>query len=289
MHWTVGKVRITPIVEQETTGGTRFILPQVGPDDIKKLPWLIPHFANAEGRMKMTVQPLVVETPMHRIVVDTGLGNDKQGRSVPIWNNLQGPFLQDMTAAGYPPDSIDMVLCTHLHVDHVGWNTKRVEDTWIPTFPNARYIFGAAEYEYWRTHRDRPEHAAVFDDSVKPVVDAGRAELVASDQTLSDEITLIPTPGHSPGHMSVHVKSGGAEGLLTGDAAHHPVQLAHLDWSSTADSDPIQAAATRRELFGRFADTPTLVVGGHFGAGHIKREGDAFRFDAVTSPSKAGG
>jgi glyoxylase-like metal-dependent hydrolase (beta-lactamase superfamily II) len=289
MHWIVGKVRITPIVELATTGGTRFILPQVGPDDVKALPWLIPHFANDEGRLKMVVQSLVVETPSQRIVVDTGLGNDKQGRSVPIWNDRHGSFLADMTAAGFPPDSIDMVLCTHLHVDHIGWNTKLIDGKWSPTFANARYIFGAAEYEYWHTHHESAQTTAMFDDSVEPIIDAGRAELVASDQKLSDEITLIPTPGHSPGHMSVHITSDGAEGLLTGDVAHHPVQMAHLDWSSSVDSDPIQAAATRRELFGRFADTPTLVIGGHFNAGSVKREGDAFRFDALAPPSPAGG
>ena len=117
----------------------------------------------------------------------------------------------------------------------------------------------------------------MFNDSVKPIADAGKADLVASDARLSDEITLIPTPGHSPGHMSIHIKSDGQEGLLTGDVAHHPCQMAHLDWSSTADSDPKQSAVTRRELFGRFADTPTLVIGGHFNAGHIKREGDALQ------------
>jgi glyoxylase-like metal-dependent hydrolase (beta-lactamase superfamily II) len=113
---------------------------------------------------------------------------------------------------------------------------------------------------------------------VKPVVDAGRADLVASDITLCDEIKLIPTPGHSPGHISVHIQSGGEEGLLTGDVAHHPCQMAHLDWSSTVDSDPAQSAATRRDLFSRFADKPVLVIGGHFDAGHIRRDGDAFKF-----------
>jgi glyoxylase-like metal-dependent hydrolase (beta-lactamase superfamily II) len=116
---------------------------------------------------------------------------------------------------------------------------------------------------------------------VKPIADAGKADLVPSDHRLSDEITLIPTPGHSPGHMSIHIKSDGEEGLLTGDVAHHPCQMAHLDWSSTADSDPKASAVTRRELFSRFADTPTLVIGGHFNAGHIKREGAAFKFIAL--------
>jgi glyoxylase-like metal-dependent hydrolase (beta-lactamase superfamily II) len=281
MHWTVGDVRMTRIVESETVGGTRFILPQVGPDAVRARPWLVPSFATPEGRLKMSIHALVVDTPTGRIVVDTGLGNDKTGRAVPVWNDLHTPFLDNMTAAGFAPESIDMVLCTHLHVDHVGWNTRLVDGHWVPTFPNARYVFGRHEYDHWKAHSDRPEHRAVFDDSVQPIVDAGLADFVASDQQLSDEITLIPTPGHSPGHMSVHIQSAGAEALLTGDAAHHPIQMAHLAWSSTADFDPEQAALSRRQLFARFADTPTLVIGGHFGAGHIKREGDAYRFDAL--------
>src|SRR5206468_1621631 len=142
-------------------------------------------------------------------------------------------------------------------------NTRLVDGKWVPTFTNARYAFGKTEFEYWRDHSNTPDRAAVFNDSVKPIADAGKADLVASDAQLSDEITLIPTPGHSPGHMSVHIKSAGEEALLTGDAAHHPVQMAHLDWSSTADADPLQAAVSRRALFSRFADTPTLVIGGH--------------------------
>lgn len=278
MHWTIGRVKITKIVELETVGQTRFILPLAGPDEIQKLPWLIPHFATAEGRLKMSIHSLVVETPTRRIVVDTGLGNDKQGRTVPTWNNREGPFLDDLTAAGFPPESIDTVLCTHLHVDHVGWNTHLVAGQWVPTFTKARYLFGEREYTYWRDHSTAPDKAAIFSDSVAPIVEAGRADLIASDARICEEITLIPTPGHSPGHLSLHIQSAGEEGLLTGDVAHHPCQMAHLDWSSTADSDPEQSAATRRELFSRFADRPVLVIGGHFDAGHIKRDGDAFKF-----------
>ncbi len=281
MQWNVGKVKITKIVELETIGSTRFILPLAGNEEIRKLPWLIPSFATEEGRLKMSIHSLVLETPSHRIVVDTGLGNDKEGRTVPTWNNRNGLFLETMTAAGFPPDSIDTVLCTHLHVDHVGWNTRLADGRWVPTFVNARYVFGKTEYEHWRDHSDEADKVAVFNDSVKPIVEAGKADLVASDHRLTEEITLIPTPGHSPGHMSLHIKSAGEEGLLTGDVAHHPCQMAHLDWSSTADFDPVQSAATRRELFSRFADTPTLTIGGHFNAGHIKRDADAFKFIAA--------
>jgi glyoxylase-like metal-dependent hydrolase (beta-lactamase superfamily II) len=281
MQWKVGKVKIKKFVEMETVGSTRFILPAATNDEIRKLPWLIPHFATEEGRLKMSIHSLVVETPTRRIVIDTGLGNDKQGRNVPTWNNRSTPFLETMTAAGFPPESIDTVLCTHLHVDHVGWNTRLSGGKWVPTFPRARYVFGKTEYEYWRDHSTEPDKQAVFGDSVKPIVDADRAELIPSDYRLSDEISVIPTAGHSPGHMSILIQSDGEQGLLTGDVAHHPCQMAHLGWSSTADSDQGQSAATRRQLFGRFADTPTLVIGGHYSAGHIKRDRDAFRFEAL--------
>ncbi|MFY9958204.1 MBL fold metallo-hydrolase [Bradyrhizobium sp.] len=278
MRWKVGRVKITKVAELETVGSTKFILPLATNEEIRKLPWLIADFATEEGRLKMSIHSLVVETPSHRIVVDTGLGNDKQGRNVPTWNDRNGPFLETLTQAGFPPDSIDTVLCTHLHVDHVGWNTRLVSGRWVPTFAKARYVFGRTEYEHWRDHSREPSQAAVFNDSVKPIVDAGKAELIPSDHKLCEEITMIPTPGHSPGHMSIHIRSDSEEGLLTGDVAHHPCQMAHLDWASTADSDPAQSTATRRNLFSRFADTPTLVIGGHFSAGHIKRDSDAFKF-----------
>ena len=287
MPWTVGRVRISKFVELETVGGTRFILPQATPEAIRALSWLTPDFATGEGKLKMVIQTLVLETPTRRIVVDTGLGNDKQGRSVPVWNNRTTPFLQTLNAAGFPPESIDMVICTHLHVDHVGWNTRLVDGQWVQTFAKARYVFGRTEYQHWRDHSEAADETATFADSVQPIVAAGRADLVASDAAICDEITLIPTPGHSPGHVSLHIRSDGAEALLTGDVAHNPCQMAHLDWSSTVDSDPAQAIATRQALFSRFADTATLVIGGHFDAGYIKRDGTAFRFEAVRGGGSA--
>src|SRR6202795_4532582 len=195
MHWTVGKVKITKIVELETVGSTPFTLPLATNEEIQKLPWLIPHFANEEGRPKMSIHSLVVETPTRRIVVDTGRGKGKEGRKSVPGNNRKGRFLETITAAGFAPDSIDTVLCTHLHVDHVGWNTRLDGGKWVPTFTNARYVFGKAEYEHWRDHSDEPDKLAVFNDSVKPIVDAGKADLATSDARLCEEITLIPTSG----------------------------------------------------------------------------------------------
>jgi glyoxylase-like metal-dependent hydrolase (beta-lactamase superfamily II) len=283
MQWRVGQVKVSQIVELESLGGTRFILPDASPEEVQKLPWLVPDYASDQGRLKMSIHVLVVETPTLRIVVDTGLGNDKQGRAVPSWNGLSTPFLETLTAAGYPPDSVDLVLCTHLHVDHVGWNTRLVDGRWVPTFTQARYLFGRAEYAYWAAHREDVAHPpASFDDSVMPIVDAGRAELIDPSHRIGAEISLIATPGHSPGHLSVLIASEGDTLLLAGDAAHHPVQFAHPDWSSTADYDAAQAARTRRALLARFADTPTRIVGGHFVGGRAVRDGDAFRM--VTDP-----
>src|SRR5215813_6320919 len=206
MQWKVGKVKITKVVELETIGSTRFILPLASKEEIQKLKWLIPHFATEEGRLKMSIHSLVVETGKHRIVVDTGLGNDKQGRGIPTWNNRNGPFLETLSAAGFPPESIDTVLCTHLHVDHVGWNTRLDKDRWVPTFPNARYLFAEQELVYWRDQNDQV-YGDVFGDSVRPILDAGLADLVKPDHRVAPELRLEPTPGHTPGHVSVRLRS----------------------------------------------------------------------------------
>jgi glyoxylase-like metal-dependent hydrolase (beta-lactamase superfamily II) len=278
-RWKVGDVTIAKVAELEIVGRTRFILPQATPEEIRKIEWLHPHFVDDSGRLKMSVHAFVVETPTRRIVVDTGIGNDKENRGIPTWNRLKGPFLEDLAASGYPPDTIDTVLCTHLHVDHVGWNTRLIEGRWVPTFRNARYVMGRNEFEHWQNARDNPGHAAVFDDSVKPIADAGLVDLVDSDHRLCDEISLIPTPGHSPGHHSVHIRSAGEDALLIGDVLHHPCQMAHVDWASIADSDPVQSTHTREKVFARFAGTPTLILGGHFVGGRIVRDRNAYRLE----------
>src|SRR5690349_3915775 len=280
MKWRVGEVTITKVVELVAAGGSRFILPQATREAVRDIRWLYPHFADEEGRLKMSVHALVLETPGRRIVVDTCIGNDKQDRAVPWWNNMQGRFLEDLAAAGFPRESIDTVLCTHLHVDHVGWNTMLVAGRWIPTFPRARYLMGRVEFEHWRTQRENVSHVAVFADSVQPVFDAGLVDLVATDHRVADEVSLVPTLGHTPGHVSVRISSRGETALITGDFIHHPCQMARLDWSSAADHDPRKAERTRREMFAALADTPTLVIGTHFAggtAGRVVRDGDAFR------------
>lgn len=284
MRWTVGRVKITRIVEIAAVGGTRFILPQATAEEIQKISWLAPHYATDEGRLRLNIQSWIVETPTQRIIVDTCIGNDRQNRSVPAWNGRDSDFLARLAEAGYPAESIDTVFCTHLHVDHVGWNTRLVDGHWQPTFANARYLFGKAEYDHWAAHSTEGEYKAVFEDSVQPIVDAGRAELIDSDHRIGDGISLIPTPGHSPGHLSVLIRSDGAEAVLTGDVAHHPCQMRRLDWSSTADFDPVRSIAARQTLFARFADTPTLLFGGHFDPGRLVRDADAYRLVPEPAP-----
>jgi len=287
MKWRIGAVTVTKIVEMEVTGGSRFILPQATYEEILPIAWLQPHFADERGRLKMSIHALVVETPGRRIIVDTCLGNDKEQRRIPTWNNLQLPFLADLAAAGFARESFDTVLCTHLHVDHVGWNTMLVDGingpkTWVPTFPQARYLMGSTEFAHWRGQRERDDMAAVFADSVQPVHDAGLVDLVEVDHRVCDEVSLVPTIGHTPGHVSVRISSQGEEALITGDFMHHPCQIAHPEWSSLADSDPGQARATRERMLKELSERPVLVIGTHFAgatAGRIVRDGDAYRLD----------
>jgi glyoxylase-like metal-dependent hydrolase (beta-lactamase superfamily II) len=280
MKWRIGAVTVAKIVELEVTGGSRFILPQATYEAVLPITWLQPDFADERGRLKMSIHALVVDAPSRRILVDTCLGNDKENRRIPTWNKLQTSFLADLAAAGYPRETIDTVVCTHLHVDHVGWNTMLVDGRWVPTFPNARYLMGRVEYAHWTQQQEREDMAAIVADSIAPVWDAGLVDLVETDHRVSDEISLVPTLGHTPGHVSVRIASRGETALITGDFMHHPCQIARPEWSSTADSDPAEARRTREAMLRALAGTPTLVIGTHFAgrtAGRVVRDGEAFR------------
>lgn len=278
--WRIGDVTVTRVVEIEATGGMSRVIPDAKRERLKEIPWMYPHFADENGRMRGAIHALIVEAPDRTIMVDTCVGNDKE-RGNPAWNQLQTAFLDDMEKAGYVLDAIDNVLCTHLHIDHVGWNTMLVDGKWVPTFPKARYLIGQVEFAHWQADTDL-DQTAVMTDSVLPVFDANLVDLVETDHQISDEISLMPTVGHTPGHVSVMIKSNGEEAMITGDFIHHPCQFAHPEWSSSFDTDPVQSAQTRREVFDRYADTPTLIIGTHFAtptAGHLKRDGDAYRLD----------
>ena len=278
-RWKIGDVRITRVIELEMKSRATFILPDATPENLARAgDWLRPSFADEDGRAIMSVHSFIVESRGRRILVDTCLGNDKR-RALPAWNMRRGPFLADLEQAGFPTKSIDTVLCTHLHVDHVGWNTRLEDGRWVPTFEEARYVFGREEWAYWSEQREGGDD--VMGDSVRPVFDAGRVDLVESDHALTDEVRLSPTPGHTPGHVSVAIASRGEQAVITGDLMHHPVQCARPEWGSSADVDPERARATRRAFLERYADRPVLVLGTHFAtptAGRIVRDGEVWRF-----------
>ena len=232
---------------------------------------MVPHFMDEAGNLKMSVHALIVETPDRCIVVDTCIGNDKE-RNVPNWNMLQTTFLEDLEAAGFDRMKVDTVMCTHLHVDHVGWNTMLVDGEWVPTFPNARYLVAEKEWRYWDANEDEG-YGPILDDSVRPIVEAGLMDFVDMEHRICDEVWLEPTPGHTPGHVSVHIASNGEEALITGDCIHHPCQMSRTDWCSSADFDQAQGKATRESLLGRYVDSGVLIIGTHFAtptAGHVK-------------------
>lgn len=278
LRWQVGDVRITQVVELTTASLGPYLLPQATPEEMDRLPWIKP-FVDDRRRLVLSIHALVVESGGETLVVDTCIGNGK-ARTYPAWNRMQRSFLEDFAAAGFAVDGVDKVMCTHMHVDHVGWNTRLVDDRWVPTFENADYLFAEEEWQHWRV--EEQEYGPVIEDSVQPIFDAGKAVLVAQDHRVNDEIWLEPTPGHTPGHVSVHIASRGEEAIITGDMIHHPCQIAHPHWSSVADADPNLSAATRHDFMQRYADRPVLVIGTHFAAptaGRIVRDGEAFRLD----------
>jgi len=271
-QWQIGDVKITRVVEMQVAGGTKFILPDASREACKPIDWMAPHFMDGDGNLIMSIHALIVDTPDRCIMVDTCIGNDKQ-RNIPTWTNLQTSFLEDIAAVGYPRESIDTVMCTHLHVDHVGWNTMLVDGKWIPTFPNARYLVAEKEWAYWDANEDETVYGPVLADSVRPVVEAGVVDFVSETHELCPEVQLEPSPGHTPGHVSVHITSNGEEALITGDCIHHPVQMTRTDWCSSADYDQEQGQVTRESLLERYVDQDILIIGTHFAtptAGHIK-------------------
>ncbi|MCA9509150.1 MAG: MBL fold metallo-hydrolase [Myxococcales bacterium] len=282
--WRIGDATITRILESVAPVPPAGFFAEATPEAVARhASWLAPHFLDADGHFPLAIQGFVVESCGRRILVDTCMGD----REVPAFPDLAmgDAFVRDLAAAGFARDEIDVVLCTHLHFDHVGSNTMRAPDgsgRWIPTFPNARYLFARVEYEHWKGAEDAG-FAATFGDAVEPVVEAGLAELVEVPHRVTDEVWLEPTPGHTPGHVAVHVASRGVRAMITGDLTHHPIQWAEVDWKMAADSDSAQAAATRRRLLAEHADGDLLVIGTHYAdpcSGRLVRTDAGFRFRA---------
>ncbi len=232
------------------------------------------------GRFILPVQGFLLKTPSHVILVDSCVGNDKTVPRMPDWHKRSNTrFLAALAAAGVTPEDVDYILCTHLHTDHVGWNTRLENGRWMPTFPNARYLMPAADEVFYRG-----KGAAMYDESVLPVIEAGQAEFVQAGHKLGDHVSLLPTPGHTPGHVSVIFESGGARAVITGDAIHSSVQCRHPEWHFLFDEDAERAVGSRRHLLETASETGCTVLGSHFtlpSIGRVKTAGDVFRWEEL--------
>lgn len=281
-HWKIGNVDVARIVEVNAfEDDIAMLLPGGTPELVKAHPWLIPQFATPAGRMLISFQCFVMRAGERRIMIDTCIGADRQ-REFDVFCNLQTSFLEDLVIAGCPPESIDTVLCTHLHFDHVGWNTRLVDGKWVPTFPNARYLFGRHEWDHWQELRRTGGYHDVqhLSDAIEPILAAGLADFVGPQHQVTPEVRLEPTPGHTPGHVSVHISSGGKEAVITGDLMHHPIQLANPDTHGNFDMDKPQGARTRRAFVERYQNRSALIIGSHFcepTAGWIVRDGAGWK------------
>lgn len=254
------------------------LYPTAGPDVASIIESYAPgSICSQSGKLILPIQGFLLKTPTHIILVDSCVGNDKTVPTTPEWHQRSGSrFESSLKAAGVTFDDIDYVLCTHLHTDHVGWNTQLVDGRWVPTFANARYLMPAADEALQREY-----NGDMYLESVLPVVEAGQAELVEAGHTLGDGVMLIPTPGHTPGHVSIMLKSGGSEAVITGDAIHSTAQCQYPEWHFKYDNDAEMAVTSRVQLLERVCESACIVLGSHFSLpsiGRVTSDGRVFNW-----------
>lgn len=278
----LGDLTLARAVEMVMPFDRQMFFPETTPADwAPHQGWLQPEAMDPQsGAVLFTVQSYVVRTAHHTILIDSCVGNHKERANRPLWHQkTDDAYLQALASLGLAPENIDYVMCTHLHADHVGWNTRLEGGRWVPTFPNARYVFTGKELDAWQQgHPKFTRHP--LEDSVLPVIAAGQAQLVANDFALDDQVWLEPSPGHTPDHVSIRLASQGREAVMCGDLMHSPIQCLHPEWTVWPDWDAELAKQTRRAFMERYADTDTLVCTAHFplpSAGRIVADGDAFR------------
>jgi glyoxylase-like metal-dependent hydrolase (beta-lactamase superfamily II) len=283
--WDLGGIvvrRIDETVLPPQTGP--WLLPEATADVIDEAAWLRPDFAEA-GTLRLATHTFAVEAGGLRILVDTGIGNGKP-RANPAWHDLGTDYLRRLTDAGFPPASVDLVITTHLHTDHVGWNTRLDGGSWTPTFPRARYLTSRTEWAHWAGAEMDQARRQMFRDSVDPVRDSGqydRVDVPDHGHEVADGVWLVPAPGHTPGQVAVRVRGTDRTALITGDSIHHPVQMSHPHLTTCVDADARQAVRTRGRLLDSLADTDTLLLGTHFPhptAGTVRSDDGRFRLHA---------
>ena len=279
----IGAVTIARAVEMIMPVDPVVFFPDTTPADwAPHKSWLEPEAMDpASGALLFPVQSYLLRTAHHTILVDACVGNHKDRPNRPLWHQkTDDTYLQALAALEVAPEDVDYVLCTHLHADHVGWNTRLGGGRWVPTFPNARYVFTQKELDAWQGGHEKFSRAPL-EDSVLPVIAAGQAELVTHDFALDDQVALEPTPGHTPDHVAIRLTSQGQRAVLSGDLMHSPVQCRHPEWAAWPDWDADQAKRTRRAFMERYCESDVLICTAHFplpSAGRILRAGNAFRF-----------
>ncbi|HZR90391.1 MAG TPA: MBL fold metallo-hydrolase [Bradyrhizobium sp.] len=287
LKFSVGDLTIHRAIEQEVPFFPALeLLPQLTPEVLaENRAWLRQAKAmNESDVLILCFQSYIVRTPHHTILIDSCIGNHKPRPGRPNWHmKSDDTYMHALSAAGITPADIDYVMCTHLHVDHVGWNTRLENGHWVPTFPKARYVFGKTEYDYW-TEQNKKAEVPPFADSVLPVVEADRAEIVSNDFAIGDHVRILPTPGHTPGHVAFALGKGKDDAVFSGDLMHTPLQTLYPELSPKFDVDPAHAAVTRRNFLERYCETDTLCCTAHFpspSVGKIKRKGNAFTCEAT--------
>ena len=286
--WQIGDATVTRIEEQLGPGSFPPEQYLKGFDRAvlaRHLDWLAPaHYLPETDQLVTSVHSWLLRTKHHTILVDACSGNHKDRHFWPRFHMLETPFLQRLRAAGVAPEEVDFVMCTHLHADHVGWNTRLDDGRWVPTFPNARYLLSRRECEHWDPLKnpaaaDDPHRRIVYQDSVLPVIEAGLAELVSGPHAVGDQLLIEDAPGHTPGHILLKLQHASGGGVFCGDVIHHPIQIAAPDWVMCFCEDPEQSRKTRRRVLDHCADSGALLLPTHFGAPHvcaIDRAGDGY-------------
>jgi glyoxylase-like metal-dependent hydrolase (beta-lactamase superfamily II) len=287
----LGKMTVHKVHEMDSPVPLLSQLPGTTADDLERLRQWYEQPDEITGDpetsfMTFSVHSWVIEIDGMTILVDTCCGNHKE-RLLPEVSGLNTRYLENLRAVGFAPEAIDLVMCTHLHFDHVGWNTRLENGAWVPTFPNARYLFSRRDYEYFKDDPEGEElHYQSFLDSIVPVMEKGQGEIVDEDQLIhreiGDGVWLEPAYGHSPGCCTINAQAGGPPGMFWGDVIHHPVQLIRHDLPFAFDMDGSAACKTRKAMMEKVADSDIVCFPAHFrrsSAGHVKRDGDAFRYE----------
>lgn len=281
LRWQIGGVSVALVAESCTPLDREFLCPnsdQATFDGYRD--WLHPYFVDEDGRLLLSIHSLLIRSGGKNILVDTCLG---EGFDFGVFPDAGDAFMDSLKEAGMRREDIDVVLCTHLHYDHIGWNTMLEGDRRVPTFPNAEYLFAREEWQYW-AQLEESDFPMTLGECVQPVIDAGLASFVGSEHRITAEVELVPSPGHTPGHVSVSIVSCGEEAFITGDAIVHPVQWAEVEWGNAeVDHDLARAIEVRRKIRERCCETDVLVIGTHFAspsAGYVRRSRDGWWFEA---------